>query len=121
MKWNEILEKWEAGNYFSFPKKLKGKFQWNTSVLKNNGKSEFKQQFMENNDLPKSQDITAFNEYVKKSKNKYVVSFPNPSGDTILVIPMPRSNKNFATIRDFMENASDLQKKKILARICKNY
>ena len=67
---------------------------------------------MENNDLPKSQDITAFNEYVKKSKNKYVVSFPNPSGDTILVIPMPRSNKNFATIRDLMENASDLQKKK---------
>ena len=112
MIWNELLEKWESGNYFSFPNNLKGKFQWNTSVLKNNGKSKYLEEFMVNKELPKSQDLSAFKEYVKKSNNKYAVSFPNPSGDTILVIPMPRANKNFATIKDFMDNASELHKKK---------
>ena len=46
MNWNELLEKWESGNYFSFPSNLKGKFQWNTSVLKNKGKSKYLEEFM---------------------------------------------------------------------------
>ena len=112
MIWNEVLKEWEQGNYFTYPSNIKGKFQWNTSVLKNNGESKYVEEFMVNKILPKSQDYTAFNEYIKKSNNKYVVSFPNPSGDTILIIPMPRANKNFATIKDFMENGSELQKRK---------
>ena len=76
MNWNELLEKWESGNYFSFPNNLKGKFQWNTSVLKNKGKSKYLEEFIVNNELPKSQDLSAFKEYVKKSKINMLFLFP---------------------------------------------
>jgi hypothetical protein len=111
MNWNQVLERWSQGEYFTYPKGIKGKFQWNTSVIKKNGNTPFLEEFMENKTLPKSQDPSAYNEYITKSKNKYVVSFPNPSGDTMLIIPIPRVKKNFATIKDFMDNASEIHKK----------
>ena len=40
-----------------------------------------------------------------------MVSFYNPSGDTCLVIPKPRRGKNFATIKDFCDNGSKIQKR----------
>ena len=39
------------------------------------------------------QDYTNFLEYIKSSKNKYVVLFPNLTEDSILIIPMPRKIK----------------------------
>ena len=119
MNWNQVLESWSHGEYFNYPKSLKGKFQWNTSVIKKNGNTPFLEEFMENKILPKSQDPTPYNEYITKSKNKYVVSFPNPSGDTMLVIPMPRVKKNFATIKDFMDNASEIHKKEFWKEVSK--
>lgn len=34
MLWSDILTNWENGITFKYPKNVKGKFQWNTSVLK---------------------------------------------------------------------------------------
>ena len=119
MNWNLVLENWEKGEYFKYPKELKSKFQWNTSVLKKNGNTPFLEEFMENSSLPKYQDYTPYGDYIKKSENKYVVSFPNPSGDTMLVIPMPRVQKNFATIKDFMENASVIHKREFWKEVAR--
>ena len=94
-----------------YPINIKGKFQWNTSVLKNNGKTVFKQTFREDNNLPQKQDKTAFQEYINNSQNKYAVSFLNLSTDTMLVIPMPVIGKNYATLKDFIDNASKIQQK----------
>ena len=110
MKWSQILNDWENGNYFMYPQNITQKFQWNTSVIKNQN-SDFKEDFQENPDLPLFQDMTSYKQYINNSNNKYVVSFPNLSGDTILVIPMPRANKNYSTIKDFTDNSSKLQKK----------
>jgi hypothetical protein len=119
MNWNQVLDKWSEGEYFTYPKNMNGKFQWNTSVIKKNGNTPFVEKFITNKELPKSQDITSFKEYITKSKNKYVVSFPNPSGDTMLIIPMPRVNKNFATIKDFMDKSSKIHKKEFWKEVSK--
>ena len=57
------------------------------------------------------EDYSSFYEYIKKSKNKYVISFNNLSNDTLLIIPTPKKNKKFTTIKDFMDNASEIQQK----------
>ena len=100
MLWSEILEGWENGKIFTYPKRLNGKFHWNTSVLEKNGKVEFVERFKVNPDLPERQNKTSFSEKIEaaQGKEKYVTSFPNLSGDTILVIPMPNSGKSYATI-----------------------
>lgn len=75
--WVDILKNWQDGIILKYPKQLKGRFMWNTSVLKNNGNSEFKQSFKSNKFLPKIQNKKDFQEYIDKSDNKYVVAFQN--------------------------------------------
>jgi len=67
-------------------------------------------QYIKSNSLNNmTQDFSNFNEYINKSTNKYVTSFINLSGDTLLIIPMPCKNKNFTTLKDFIDNASLIQ------------
>jgi hypothetical protein len=124
MLWNEVLKNWENGIGLKYPKQLKGRFLWNTSVLKNNGNSVFKQSFRSNQYLPETQNQSDFQEYITKSKNKYVVAFPNLSKDTILVIPMPVRGKNYATLRDFIDNSAETQQKefwKTVAQVAREF
>ena len=100
-----------------YPINIKGKFQWNTSVLKNNEKAVFKQTFRVDNKLPQEQDKTEFQEYINNSQNKYAVSFLNLSKDTMLVIPMPVTGKNYATLKDFIDNAPEIQQKNFWKRV----
>jgi hypothetical protein len=108
-KWDDVLSKWEKGEYFTYPNTLKTRFHWNTSVLKNGGKSKFVEKFKTNKELPEKQKVKEFKDHILKSKNKYVVAFPNLSGDTMLVVPMPRSGKNYATLKGFVDNAPVIQ------------
>ena len=117
MIWNDILNNWKNGIILKYPKHLKDSFEWNTSVLKDKGKSIYKQRFKLNYSLPKLQNYTAFQEYIKKSKNKYVVAFPNLSKDTILVIPIPMDGNNYATLKDFIDNASIQQQKQFWKKV----
>lgn len=80
-------------------------------MLKNNGNVEYKQLFRTNTKLPFAQNKKDFQEQINKSQNKYVVSFINLSKDTILVVPMPIPGKNYATLRDFIDNAPEIQQK----------
>ena len=109
--WNDVLDAWSEGNVLKYPRQLKGRFQWNTSVLKQNGNSVFKQTFRTHQELPSKQNKKDFQEKIETSKNPYVTSFPNLSGDTILVIPMPVKGKNYATLKDFMDEANETQQK----------
>jgi hypothetical protein len=119
MLWSEVLQNWDNGIVLQYPKQLKGKFLWNTSVLKNNGNVVYKQSFITNKSLPEKQDQTDFQEYITKSKNKYVVTFPNLSKDTMLVVPMPVQGKNYATLKDFIDNASEIQQKEFWKKVSK--
>ena len=124
MLWSDVLTNWEKGITLKYPKKVKGKFLWNTSVLKNDGKVKFKQTFRTNNNLPQLQNNNDFQEYIKNSQNKYVVSFPNLSKDTMLVIPMPIIGKNYVTLKYFIDNAPKIQQQefwKKVAEVAKNF
>lgn len=123
MSWNTVLNNWLNGNYYKYPKKIKNKFMWNTSVIKNNGNSKFIEKFRVNDKLPIQQNFNSFKSHIKKSKNKYVTSFYNLNKDTILVVPVHRRYKNYATIKDFCDNASITQQKyfwKEVAKLIKN-
>jgi len=117
MLWSNVLENWKNGIPFKYPLNLKKQFQWNTSVLKNNGNTPYKQTFQIDNNLAQIQSIEEFNKHFKNSKNKYVVAFPNLSGDTILVCPMPINKKNYVTLKDFIDNASITQQKEFWKKV----
>jgi hypothetical protein len=121
MKWIDILNRWSNEEYYTYPKRLetKKRFQWNTSVLTKNGNTIFKEKYKINNELPKKQNYKAFKEHIQKSTNKYVLSFPNLNGDTILVVPMPRAGKNYATLKDFVDNAPKIQQKEFWKKVAK--
>jgi len=119
MDWNTVLNNWENDIIFKYPTKLKNRFQWNTSVLKNNGNSKYLESYKTNMLLPEKQSYNSFREYIVSSTNKYVTSFKNPSKDTLLVIPMPRSGKNYATIKDFCDNAPIIQQKEFWKTVAK--
>lgn len=124
MNWNNVLDDWGKGRYYKYPDKIKNKFIWNTSVIKNNGNSKFIEKFLIHPKLPTEQNYNSFKSYIEQSKNKYVVSFYNLNKDTLLVIPIPRKNKNYSTIKDFCDNASVTQKKyfwKTVSKLIKNY
>lgn len=124
MLWSDVLTYWENGGVLKYPKNVKGKFQWNTSVLKNDGKVPYLQAFRTNNKLAQRQNKKDFQEHFKNSQDKYVVSFPNLSKDTMLVVPIPVRGKNYATLRDFIDNASEIQQQafwKKVAEVAKKF
>jgi hypothetical protein len=117
MLWNDVLTSWENGIGLKYPKKVKGRFQWNTSVLKNDGNVEYKQVFRTNHKLPAAQNKKDFLEQINQSQNKYVISFPNLSKDTMLVVPMPVRGKNYVTLRDFIDNAPEIQQREFWKKV----
>ncbi len=66
------------------------------------------------------QDSTSFKNQINKSKNKYVTSFYNLSKSAYLIIPIPRKDKIFTTLKDFMDNASKNQQKEFWKQIAKS-
>ena len=56
MKWNNVLDNWLSGVPFTYPKRLKKKFEWNTSSLSQGGDSVFQENYKVNAKLPDKQD-----------------------------------------------------------------
>jgi hypothetical protein len=109
--WKDVLEDWENGKPLKYPGQLQGRFQWNTSALKDDGNTDFLQRFRTNPELPTIQNKKDFQKKFDLSRNekKVVISFPNLNGDTVLVVPMPIRGRNYATLRDFIDNAPEQQ------------
>lgn len=111
MKWIDKLNEWSKSQTLFYPKNIKKSFFYETSPIKT-GEEKYKVKFIENENLDKmKQDYSTFIDKIKISKNNYVTSFYNLSGDTLLIIPIPKQNKNFTTIKHFIDNASKTQQK----------
>ena len=119
MKWSEVLSQWESGNYPKVPKNIKSPYFWRTSVQSNKKDLVYKEEFIEDERLLKAkEDLKPFSEHLDKNKDeKYAISFPNLSGDTILVVPVPRKGKSFVNLFKFYKNSSEIQKKELWKKV----
>ena len=118
MKWKEKLEELNK-KPLAYPAKISKSFFWETKPITNLN-DDYKEIFIENSILSKlKQNYSSFEEHIKKSKNKYVTSFYNLSKTSLLIIPIPKINKNFATLKDFTDNASITQKKEFWKYVSK--
>ena len=111
MKWSDKIKQWEDGNYQTYPQNIHKRFFFETKACDNLLENEYEEKFIEDDDLQKmSQNYCSYKTEIQKSKNRYVTSFDSLSKDgTLLIIPMPRKNKVFTTIKDFCDNASSKQ------------
>ena len=113
--WNEVLNEWENGDFLILPEYIKKPFIWRTSMINSKQDLNYKDEFIvDKRLLNKKQDFKPFSQHLLKKENlneKYGISFPNISGDTILVIPKPRVNKDFTTLFNFMKNAKPLHQR----------
>jgi len=113
MKWKEKIQDWKNGIPQTYPSDLNKRFFYQTSVIDSNLSNEYKEIYIESDKLEKiSQDYNSFKEYFIKPKNKYVTSFTNLSGNSVLVVPVPNKTKtktkskhNYTTLKDFIDNA----------------
>jgi hypothetical protein len=120
MKWSDKLDEWNKGNILNYPTDIKKRFFYETSFCNKDNSSEYKEVFIESNSLNNlEEDYSNFEDYIKSSKNKYIVSFSNLSGDSILIIPIPKKNKDFTTIKDFIDNASIYHQKQFWKKVVK--
>ena len=109
MKWSEKLKLWK--NHDSLPNDYGYYFQ--TSCCNKKKDKDYDETWTLTGGFKKQQDFSKFENYIKKAKEKgelYATHFPNPSGTNILVIPMPKKNKNYAHLRLFCDNAPKKQK-----------
>jgi len=113
MIWKDKIKEWKKGIIQTYPSNIKKRFFYQTTVIDSNLSNEYKEIYIESERLEKiSQDYSPFNEYFFKPKNKYVTSFSNLSGDSILIIPIPNKSKyNYTTLKDFIDNAPLKQQK----------
>ena len=124
MKWKQVFQNWENGNPLKIPKSIKKPFIWRSSVLDRDGELEYKDEFIEDKRfIGRDKEILGTMEKELKNRKykneKYVIDFPNLSGDTMLVVPTQRQNKNFTSIFYFYNTASKLQIKKVWQRVAK--
>ena len=119
MKWKDKLKEWLKEKPLTYPKNIKSSFFWETKCLKTFN-DEFEEEFIESKSLNNLlQNYNSFIEYINSSKNKYATSFYNPNKTSLLIIPMPRDNKKFTTLKDFIDNASLNHQKKFWKYVAK--
>ena len=106
MRWGCVINNWKTGKHPRLPKYIKKPFIWRTSVINCDIDLNYKDEFIENDNLIQHQDLSTFYNYFD-TKEKYTIGFPNLSGDTYLIIPIPRKGKEFTNLFYFMKNASN--------------
>lgn len=112
MKWKHKIDEWHKSIPLKYPPQIKNRFFYETYVIDKNMENTYNEIFIENQNLDDLvQDYSSFSEYIDKSKNKYVTLFSNLSNSSILIIPIPKKNKDFTTIKDFIDNSSNYQQK----------
>ena len=99
------------GNNYSlqYPTGIKKQFYWRTTPVNKTKMSVFKTEFVQTNYLNAKQDYSAYQSYFTNraiTTDNSIVAFPNLSGDTILIVPIPVKGKKFTYIKDFIDNSS---------------
>ena len=112
MKWLEKLREWENGKVVQYPSEILKPFYFETSFITNKMTEKYREKFIPDLALSRmQQNYTPFINHIRRSKNRYVTSFMSLSKKSVLVVPIPRKGKKFTTLKDFIDNASQLQQR----------
>ena len=118
MKWIDKISSWEQGIIETYPDNISQPFFFETYRCDKQLQNKYKEKFIQSPKLNFKQDYTAFSKHIAKQKesvgttfNKYAIAFYNLSKDALLVIPMLRKNKDFSTIKGFIDNATLTQQR----------
>ena len=103
--WSDVLYRMEDNYILKYPKNITKQFFWRTTPINRDMNSVFKMEFVETDDLNYPQDCGPFDSYFKNVKKNSVVVFPNLTNTAQLVVPVPVKGKNFAYLKDFIDNA----------------
>jgi hypothetical protein len=122
MNWETKIENWLSGDYQTYPQtKLKKRFFYETSPITKDMKEKYQALFIECDSLEQiDEDYSSFNQHIEKAEDQNVTSFYNLSKSAYLIIPIPRKNKQFTTIKDFIDNASERQQKNFWKEVAKS-
>jgi hypothetical protein len=118
MKWNKVLDKWKYGTPL-LSKNINKPFIWRSSAINKDENTNYKDEFIINTYLTSNtQDYSPFtNQFNKYPHAKHTISFMNLSNDSLLIVPIPRKNKNYSNLYYFMINASNTQQKHLWNRV----
>ncbi len=105
MKWIDKLSSWKNGEEQIYPNKISRPFFFETFTCDKYLQNIYKEKFIQSSRLNFKQDFSAFSEQLARSSNRNAIAFYNLSRDAILVIPMPRKNKDFSTMKGFIDYA----------------
>ena len=103
MLWSEVLDGWENGDVVDYPDDIDDLFVWRTSPVSSDEDEEFHEDFIYDSRLTTYEDLDTFSEYFDESDDPDVVAFLNLPRDTVLVVPMPREERNFSSIKEFID------------------
>jgi len=113
MKWIDKLDEWERGEEQIYPDNITKPFFYETYRCDSDLQNQYKEKYIQSPKLIFDQDHTAFDKHIQRHKDscKYAISFYNLSKDALLVIPMPRKNKDYSTIKSFIDEATLVQQR----------
>lgn len=110
MKWSDKLKEWDNGIPQKYPSNIKKRFFYETTSCDNQYKNKYNEIFIESDKLEKLEyNSKSFDKHIKESKNNYVTSFMNLSNTSLLIIPIPKNNKKYTTIKEFIDLSSKTQ------------
>ena len=116
ISWGEKLKQWENG--IGLPKPQTKNFFWITSGYKDDN-SVYQEYYISdiNNDLFKDSDESPFKDEIDANLGKpQIRSFGTRAG-TYLIIPKPKTGKNYAHINLYLKNADEDDKKNFFKHI----
>lgn len=97
-------------------------FQWRSSCLIKQADDfgVFTQSLTPNRRLCTPQDYAAFQQQLSAAPaTAPCISFPNLSGDTVLVVPTPVEGKTYTTLREFLQQAPTAQQRALWKEVAR--
>ena len=120
MKWETKIKQWSDGKPQTYPKHITKRFYYETSWLDPQMKNTYHSEYIESKQLDiLIQNKLPFQKKLNLSSNPHVTAFWNLNKTTRLIVPIPRKNKDYKTMKDFIDNASKTQQIAFWKRVAK--
>ena len=120
MKWSEKLKSWKDRKGQTYPKGTEN-FFWETSVLYKDKDSNYIEKFIQDKSLNnKKENYSKFKNAFNSTGCKDVAAQNSKNDSFIYVIPKPRDGKNFSSMKNFIDEATEGHQKKFWTRVVSN-